>query len=230
MKRIIGGGAVLAAAAALAACDVSVGVGNDGKSDDRAATAPANKRYVNSLDKAGSDALRHNYVDFAFDYPGHWQETPQPADGTAANFVRVAAPSVHGYVPFAVHVGFAAAGGTPEQARATLERLTPDLANDFARGFDNYRIVSMGPEQVGRYPSFGWRFTASAPPQKGEPGATIYGRGDIVLPPGAIRGVTIITVATDRAQDVRGPQEVGESGPVKAIFDSLEIGGRTAAP
>lgn len=231
MKRIIGGSAALAAAAALGACDVSVGVGNDGKSGNEAAeAAPATKRFVNSRDKAASDALRQNYVNFAFDYPGHWQETPQPTDGTAANFVRVAAPSVHGYVPYAVHVGFAAAGGSPEEARATLERMTPDFANDFARGFDNYRIVSTGPDQVGRHPSFGWRFTASAPPQKGEPGATVYGRGDIVLPPGAIRGVMIVTVATDRARDVRSPQDVGESGPVKAIFDSLELGGGTAAP
>jgi hypothetical protein len=230
MKSSFRGAAALAAAAALCACDVSINGGNEGNGGNAAAAAqPASKRYVNSRDKAGSDALRRNYVDFSFDYPGHWQETPQPTDGTAANYVRVAAPSIHGYVPYAVHVGFAAAEGTPEEARAALERLTPDFARDFGRGFDNYQIVSMGPGRVGRYDSFGWRFTASAPPQKGEPGATVYGRGDIVLPPGATRGVMIITVATDRAQDVSGPQDIGEGGPVKAIFDSLEVAGSGGA-
>lgn len=220
MKTSFGFAAAVTVAAALCACDVSVG-GNDGNASN--ASAAATKRYVNSREKALSDALRTNYVDFAFDYPGHWQETPQPTDGTAANYVRVAAPSIHGYVPYAFHVGFAAAPGTHDEARATLEGMVPQFANDFGQGFENYRIISTGAERVGRYDSFGWRFTATGAAQKGEPGATIHGRGDIVLPPGANRGVMIISIATDRAQDIRGAEDVGESGPLKSIFDSLEI-------
>ena len=49
------------------------------------------------------------------------------------------------------------------------------------------------------YDSYGWRFTATAPGIGGEPPVQIYGRGDLILPPGASRGVTLVSLATSRA-------------------------------
>ena len=51
----------------------------------------------------------------------------------------------------------------------------------------------------------------------------IYGRGDFVLPPGATRGLTLISLVTDRAPDSQSAAQVGETGPLKAVLDSLQL-------
>ena len=225
MNRKIAAAAAVAALAGLAACDVSFNVGgNDGEAA-KSEQAAAPKQFTNSRDNARSDALRQSYVDFTFAYPGNWTETPQPTDGTAQNYVRVAAPMIHGYTPYAFHVGFASGSGDAEADRASMAAFTQDLARSFGEGLEGYRIVSVGPEKVGQYDSFAWRFTATGPAENGEPAAQIFGRGDIVLPPGWTRGVTIVSLATDRAQTVTRAEEVGESGPLKDIFDSLRLSG-----
>jgi hypothetical protein len=222
MRNLTAAAAALAALATLAACDASFSLGNDGNGNS-AEAPPATKHFVNSRENARSEALREAYIDFTFDYPGNWSETPQPTDGTAQNYVRVAAPAVHGYTPYAFHVGYASGSGNAEEDRATMEPFTQQIAEQFGRSMENYRIVSVGPDRVGQYDSFAWRFTATGPGQNGEPPAEIYGRGDIVLPPGSTRGVALISLATDRAQAVRRAEEVGESGPLKEIMDSLRL-------
>jgi len=54
------------------------------------------------------------------------------------------------------------------------------------------------------------------------------GRGDIVLPPGAQRGVLIISLVTDRSDEMSAPDRVGESGSLKAIYDSFRLGASPA--
>ena len=229
MRGTILAAAAIAACGLLSACDVSFNVGGNDTNTAAAAAQPATKRFVNSRDKATSDALRQHYVDFSFDYPGNWRETPEPTDGSAENYVRVAAPANHGYVPYAFHVGYAFASGNAAEDAAAFERALPDIARDFGRTFENYRVVSTGPEQVGRHATHGWRFTATGPAQNGEPAAQIFGRGDIIVPPGATRGVLVVSVATDRAEGMTGADQVGESGPLKAIFDSFELAGAEGA-
>ena len=58
---------------------------------------------------------------------------------------------------------------------------------------------------------------------RGRP-ARINGRGDIVLPPGANRGVLIISLVTDRTDEVDSPYQVGETGTLKAVYDSFRLG------
>ncbi|MDP8995059.1 MAG: hypothetical protein M3N07_08800 [Pseudomonadota bacterium] len=214
--------AALAALLALSGCEVSIGSGGDEQKAENSA-APATQRFVNSRENARSEDLRRHYVDFSFEYPANWTVTDQPTDGTAHNYVRVAAPSIHGYVPYAFHVGHAAATGDPERDRQLFEELTPEVASQFGEGLEDYRIVSIGRMRVGEHDSYGWRFTATGPPTQGEPGARIYGRGDIVVPPGSDRGVTLISMATDRAEGVDSAEEVGEEGPLRAVLDSFRI-------
>jgi hypothetical protein len=210
--------------AMLAACNFSIG--NNQAAETQNAAAPATTHFVNSRDNARSAALREHYADFSFDYPARWSVTPQPTDGTAQNYVRVAAPMMMGYEPYAVMVGFAYGSGDAERDRASIEGGTLDLAGRFGRSFEEYRIVSAGPARVGPYDSYGWRFTASAPGLRdGEPRVQVYGRGDIVLPPGATTGITLVTLATSRAGDVHSPAEVGETGALKAVLDSFRLGG-----
>lgn len=213
----------LAGLAMLAGCNVSIG--NSQAAGNDTAAAPATTHFVNSRANARSAALRDHYADFSFDHPARWSATPQPTDGTASNYVRVAAPMIMGYEPYAVMVGFAYGTGDAARDRASIEGGTLDLAGRFGTGFEDYRIVSAGPARVGPYESYGWRFTASAAGvREGEPRVQVYGRGDIVLPPGATRGITVVTLATSRAEDVHGPAEVGEAGALKAVLDSFRLG------
>ena len=207
----------------LAAC----GAGDD---QNGAAAASGTAHFVNSPDNARSMALRDAYVDFSFDYPARWSQTPQPIDGTAQNYVRVAAPMVNGYEPEAFLVGYASGTGNAARDRASLPAGTLALAGQFGASLQDYRIVSSGPGRVGGYESYGWRFTASAPGVGGEPRVQIYGRGDLILPPGASRGVTLVTMTTSRAGDVHSAAEVGERGALKAILDSFRVATSTAPP
>jgi hypothetical protein len=221
---------IIAAAllAALAGCEASEGNRTDADanaSDNAAATAaPATLRFVNSRQNALSDNLRRFYVDFSFNYPAGWTVTPPRTDGTERNFVRVAAPPVEGYEPFSFHVGFATGSGDPEQDRREIGQALPRVAEQFGSTLENYRVASTGRARVGGNESWNWRFSATAPAVEGGRPARLVGRGDILLPPGERRGVLIITLVTDRTDEVRTPEEVGEVGTLKAVYDSFRLG------
>jgi len=186
--------------------------------------------FVNSPVNASSMALRDAYVDFSFDYPAHWSQTPQPLDGTAMNYVRVAAPMVNGYEPYAFLVGYASGSGNAARDRASLPASTLDLAARFGAGLQEYQIVASGPARVAGYESYGWRFTARGPGLEGVPRVRIYGRGDLILPPGATRGVVLVSIATSRAGDIHNAAEVGERGTLRAILDSFRLARSEPAP
>ena len=245
MKKILVAAAkkILVAAAmatALAGCEVSFNSGNnssgstgDGDNAGQAAkagapfsgsTRPAMTRFVNSQENARSPALRQHYVDFTFDYPSHWVITPQPADGSASNYVRVAAPMIDHYEPFAFHVGHAYGSGNPESDRRDLDAALPGIARQFGSTIADYRITSMGMDRVGAYESWSWRFSATAPSIGGSAPASVFGRGDIILPPGATKGVLLLTLVTNRTNEVSSPAEVGQAGTIRAIFDSFRLG------
>jgi hypothetical protein len=209
--------------AMLAAC-------NSGNEQNGSASASGIAHFVNSPDQARSMALRDAYVDFSFDYPARWSQTPQPIDGTAQNYVRVAAPMVNGFEPYAFLVGYASGTGNAGADRASLPTASLALAGQFGTSLQDYHIVSSGPGRIASYASYGWRFTASAPGVGGEPRVQIYGRGDLILPPGASRGVTLVTMATSRAGEVHSAAEVGEHGVLKAILDSFRMAVSAARP
>ncbi len=229
-----------AMATMLAGCEVSFNSGNNGSagggSDNAAArsgnaaapfagsTRGAARRFVNSPENATSPALRQHYVDFSFDYPSNWVITPQPADGSASNYVRVAAPMIDNYEPFAFHVGHSYGSGNAETDARDLEAALPNLARQFGSTIPDYWVTSMGRDRVGAYDSWTWRFSATAPSIRGSQPARVYGRGDLILPPGATKGVLLMTLVTDRTDEVSSPAEVGETGTIKAIFDSFRLG------
>lgn len=216
------------AASCLAGCEVSFSTGNvsvGGVKGNVSTTArETTRRFVNSRDNARSAALQQYYVDFGFDYPSHWLITPQPTDGSAQNFVRVQAPFIDGYEPFAVHVGYAYGSGDAAADRRDLESGLPQFAEQFGRNFQNYRVVSVGTDQVAGQETLNWRFTATAPGMNGGAPAQIFGRGDVLLPPGATRGVSIISLATSRTNEVARAEDVGESGTLAALLDSFRLG------
>ena len=229
MRKII---AASAALAALAACDFSVGTGTGGNNSAgnsaggagaAAKAAPAMTRFVNSRENARSDTLRQHYVDFSFDYPSDWTVSPQRTDGTAQNYVRVASPPIDGFEAYAVHVGSAYGSGDAERDARDFEQALPGIAQQFGSTMPNYQMASIGRARVASYDTHNWRFSAEAPNPKGGEPVRIYGRGDIILPPGATRGVLMITLATSRSDEVRRPEDVGETGTLKAVYDSFRL-------
>ncbi len=227
MKRII----AAALLAALAGCDASVGnmtdIGSNASQNEAADAAPATVRFANSRQNALSDNLRRFYVDFSFDYPASWSVTPPRTDGTERNFVRVAAPSIEGYEPFSFHVGFATGSGDAAQDRRDIDQALPRVAEQFGSTLENYRVASTGRERIGSYETWNWRFSATAPAVGNGRPARLNGRGDIILPPGETRGVLIIALVTDRTDETPTPAEIGESGTLKAVYDSFRLGAAT---
>lgn len=215
-----------ALAVLLGGCEVSFGTGAEDSSGANEAAAAATARFVNSPENAGSAVLREHYVDFSFDYPASWRVSPERSE---RNYVRVAAPYVDGYEPYAFHVGYAYGSGDAEQDARDIEQALPQIAEQFGSTLPDYQVTSVGRDRVGGYDSWTWRFSSAAPGTGGTRPAAIYGRGDVILPPGAERGVLLVTLVTDRAGEVDNPAEVGESGPVKAIFDSFRLGGNGGA-
>ena len=227
MKRIM----AAALLAALGGCEVSIGDGTGANetANQAAPAEPQTVRFVNSRENALSANLRRFYIDFSFDYPATWAVTPPRTDGTERNFVRVAAPPIDGYEPFSFHVGFATGSGDAEKDRRDIEQALPRVAEQFGETLENYRVASVGRARVGAYDSWNWRFSASAPGLDGGRPARINGRGDIVLPPGANRGVLIISLLTDRTDETPTPAEVGERGTLKGVYDSFRLGTASAA-
>ena len=213
--------------AALAGCNAASDHGNEAAghaANEAAPEAPPMVRFVNSRQNALSPNLRRFYIDFSFEYPGDWAVTPPRTDGTERNFVRVAAPPVEGYEPYSLVVGFATGSGDAEKDRRDIEQALPRVAEQFGRSLENYRLASVGRSRVGAYESWNWRFSASAPGIDGGRPARITGRGDIILPAGADRGVLIVSLVTDRAGDAPSPEQVGETGTLKAVYDSFRLG------
>lgn len=188
------------------------------------AATPGTVHFVNSRANALSDSLRRSFVDFSFDYPSSWTVTPPRRDGTERNYVRVAAPPVEGFEPFSFHVGLATGSGDAARDRRDIEQALPQVAEQFGAGLDNYRVASVGRARVGPYDSWNWRFSATAPAETGRRPIRINGRGDIVLPPGAARGVLIISLVTDQSDELTTPAQAGETGTLKALYDSFRLG------
>jgi hypothetical protein len=214
--------------AALGGCDASPGNRTEAGTNEaanQAEEAPAMVRFVNSRQNALSANLRAFYSDFAFDYPATWTVTPPRTDGTERNFVRVAAPPIDGYEPFSVVVGFATGSGDADRDRQEFDRSLPGVAERFGSTLENYRLATVGRSRVGPYESWIWRFAATAPGAGGGPPVRLTGRGDIILPPGASRGVLIVALVTDRTDEAPTPEQVGETGTLKAVYDSFRVGG-----
>ena len=211
----------------LAGCHGSPGnsTANEVEADNGSAyVPPTTAHFVNSRDNALSENLRRFYVDFAFDYPSSWAVTPPRTDGTERNFVRVAAPEMDGYEPVAFHVGMATGSGDADRDRHDIDQALPHVAERFGSGLRNYRVASVGRAHVGSYDSWNWRFAATDPGENGARPARIAGRGDILLPPGADRGVLIISIVADSTGFAPDPAQVGESGPLKTVYDSFRLG------
>ncbi|HZH32668.1 MAG TPA: hypothetical protein VEY11_18020 [Pyrinomonadaceae bacterium] len=182
-------------------------------------TSGANtKQYVNSR-QGRTGNLAQNFVDFSFDYPDNWEIDPNPAP----NFVRVERKLDAGddgnFTQENFAVGWVSATGT-----ALDKQLMPQLATQFntqfAAQFPNYKKVSEGETKIGVYDGYEFRFTAE------KNNVEFWGRVAMLPPPaGQKKGVALVMIASDRAPELTGVEDVGEKGELPVILESFRFGG-----
>jgi hypothetical protein len=175
------------------------------------------KRYVNSR-QGRSGNLAENFIDFSFNYPDSWELDPNPAP----NFVRVERKTSGDDGNFTQEnfaVGWVSATGT-----ALDKQLMPQLATQFntqfASQFPNYKKLSEGETKIGPYDGYEFRFSAE------KNNVEFWGRVAMLPPPaGQKKGVALVMIASDRAPELSGVEDVGEKGELPVILESFRFGG-----
>jgi hypothetical protein len=191
---------------------------------ERRSDEEATRRFVNSRDLAINDRLRERYIDFSFDYPRSWRSIEQGPAERESNFAQIRAPQRNGSDTINVSFGTAGFNNIENASPEEFEQLIENLGRDMGRSWRNYRLVSHGRQRLGSHDSWGWRFTTEVPnPEGGDP-IRVRGRADIYLPEGQSHGLYIITLVTENSEDFPDVEEVGQTGELRRIFDSLSFG------
>jgi hypothetical protein len=189
---------------------------------------PADARsFANSKDNLDGK-LAEQYVDFHFYYPGSWQTDPQAGIRGASNFVRVfktAKDETGEYTPESVAVSWYTSTGTYESDVSVFPSRVRALSSQLAKSLPNYRKVSEGPTQVNSLKAYEFHFTGvSNEPDQGE--LPYWGRV-IFIPPGVEgqkTGVSIIMLATSKAEGVTSEADVGVKGEMPIMLESFRFG------
>jgi hypothetical protein len=182
-----------------------------------APTQSANtKQYVNTREgRTGS--LSQNFVDFSFYYPDNWAIDPNPAP----NFVRVERKLTGDEGNFTQEnfaVGWVSATGTALD-KQLLPKLAAQFNTQFAAQFPNYKKVSEGETTIGAYEGYEFRFTAE------KNNVEFWGRVVMLPPPsGQTKGVALVMIASDRAPELSGVEDVGVKGELPVILESFRFG------
>jgi hypothetical protein len=190
-----------------------------GQAEVAPAPTAATRHFENSIDRARTAVQRDQYSDFSFDYPEDWGIRPNlPKDDL--NYVEAWGPGKDGGEDYGFSIGWIGATGYAPKDVKQLEELARKGGTDPIKNLPDYRFVRFGPQRVGRYDSLGWQFTVKDPNNNGR---VVHGRTDLILPPGAMRGIVVVSTTVERPGGVRDPGEIGATGGMKAIFDSLRL-------
>ena len=181
------------------------------------------RRFVNSRDLAINDRLRERYIDFSFEYPTSWRSMPQGPASRETNFAQLRAPQRNGSDTATVAFGTAGFNNIESASPQEFEQLIERLGTDMGRTWRNYRLVSNGRQRLGSHDTWGWRFTTELPNREGGAPVRVHGRADIYLPEGQSHGLYVVTIVTEHAEDFPDAEEVGNSGELRRIFDSLSF-------
>ncbi len=175
------------------------------------------KQYVNSRE-GRSGKLAENFIDFSFYYPDNWELDDDPAP----NFVRVERKMVDddggNFTQENFAVGWVSATGTAVD-KQLMPKLAAQFNTQFAAQFPNYQKVSEGETRIGPYDGYEFRFTAE------KNNVDFWGRVVMLPPPaGQKRGVALVMIASDRAPELSGVEDVGAKGELPVILESFRFG------
>lgn len=175
------------------------------------------KQYVNTRE-GRSGNLKDNFVDFSFYYPDNWEVDENPAP----NFVRVERKLVEedggNFTQENFAVGWVKATGTALD-KQLMPKLAAQFNTQFAAQFPNYKKVSEGETKIGPYEGYEFRFTAK------QNNVEFWGRVAMLPPPaGQQKGVALVMIASDRAPELTGVEDVGAKGELPLILESFRFG------
>ncbi|MDQ1522991.1 MAG: hypothetical protein QOE47_915, partial [Pyrinomonadaceae bacterium] len=166
-------------------------------------------------------SLAQNFVDFSFYYPDNWEIDPNPAP----NFVRVERKLTGDDGNFTQEnfaVGWVSATGTALD-KQLLPKLAAQFNTQFAAQFPNYKKVSEGETTIGAYEGYEFRFTAE------KNNVEFWGRVAMLPPPsGQTKGVALVMIASNRAPELSGVEDVGVKGELPIILESFRFGSANA--
>ena len=175
-----------------------------------------------SLDHTFTGVRAENLIDFSFHYPAHWRVT-EDENADTPNYVKIENMNEDNITIENLAVGYISGD---VQVPAVLDQLLEQLAGQFSAGLPNFQRVASGPATLAGKQGREITFTGRFDNPEGE-AVDYYGRA-MLIPATQDRGVAVIAIATELADGVDGPAQVGERGELAAIFDSFQIGG--AAP
>jgi hypothetical protein len=183
---------------------------------------PNTTKFVNS-DATLDGKLAEHYFDFSFYYPDNWVADPKAGVPGASNFAKFERrlPDIW-QESFAV--GWYSSKGTFAADEATFPQLVEQLGAAFAKSFPGYREVSRGPTKVNSLDGYEFRFVSSSP-DSASGDLQLWGRV-VFLPAGneSANGATLVMLATSRAPELTGAQDIGEKGQMPVILDSFRFG------
>lgn len=155
-----------------------------------------------------------NFVPFRFEYPADWrviEDGTQP-DNASPNFVKVERATDDQITIENFAVGWYSGAGASD----VMTMLEPQ----FAGSFPNYEKVSDQTSRIDGIESPGFLFQARIETAGGP--VQFYGRA-LAVPVSDTNGILIIMFASDLAEGVDGPEDVGEEGQMPVIVESFDI-------
>ena len=155
-----------------------------------------------------------NFVAFTFEYPADWrviEDGTQP-DNTSPNFVKVERATDDQITIENFAVGWYSGAGASD----VMAMLEPQ----FAGSFPNYQKVADQTSSIDGVESPGFLFQARIDTAGGP--VQFYGRA-LAVPVSDTKGILIIMFASDLAEGVDGPEDVGEEGQMPVIVESFDI-------
>lgn len=185
------------------------------------------KRFANSKEKLDGK-LAEQYVDFYFYYPGSWQTDPKAGVRGASNFARVfksVKDAAGNYTPESVAISWYTSNGTYDSDTSIFPSRVQALSAQLGKSLPNYRKLSEGPTDVNSIKAYQFHFTGVS--NESDQGELPYWGRVIFIPPGIEgqkTGVTIIMLATSRADGINSEEDIGVRGDMPIILESFRFG------
>jgi hypothetical protein len=205
----------------VAGCQKSAQTTSTEKADQKTST------FINAPDGL-TGALKDNYVDFRFDFPQSWVVDPASRQDGASNFVRLERRISDKSGKFTQEnfaVGYFHGSGSVNGDKALLPKIAKKLEEQFAHGFNNYKLLSSGPAKLGEYSGYQFRFESVI---KDTPHGTVTLWGRTLLLPnpkaGEKNGVTIVMMGSSLVPEIKSASDVGVKGQLPVILKSFKIG------
>ncbi|MDQ1707408.1 MAG: hypothetical protein QOJ88_619 [Pyrinomonadaceae bacterium] len=183
---------------------------------------PNTTKFVNSNATLDGKLAEH-YLDFSFYYPNNWIPDPKAGVAGANNFAKVER-KLPDIMQESFAVGWYSSKGSFAADEATFPQLVEQLGATLAKSFPGYRKVSEGPTRVNSLDGYEFRFvSSSADSENGD--LQLWGRV-IFLPSGTAgaNGATLVMLATSRAPELSGVEDLGVKGELPLILDSFRFG------